>query len=61
MNKCTFGFHEWNKWEIKEEGEILRASAYSIEKRNVGNYLVQKRSCLRCGKTQMNTMKTYVA
>jgi hypothetical protein len=46
MNKCTFGFHEWNKWEIKEEGEILRVSEYSIEKRNVGTYLVQKRSCL---------------
>ncbi len=49
MNKCTFGFHNWNMWKI--EAGTITTSTFGVvtDERET---LVQGRTCKRCGKYQ---------
>lgn len=40
--------HRWDKWRVIEEGKVANG-----KQQEVGNYLVQTRICLDCGKKQM--------
>lgn len=51
MNKCSFGLHDWDKWEAYKR-EIIYLFTVSIGEK-IKNYEIrQKRSCRRCGKLQ---------
>lgn len=65
MDYCFFG-HTYGKWEITEEGEIMRRDlSFNVEvegsKRVVGKYLYQKRICKICGYTDLNVQKIYTS
>lgn len=53
---CTtfFGKHDRTKWETTEEGEILHIRT----KMPLGCFAVQRRTCTKCGKLEMRTVRT---
>lgn len=56
LHSCFFG-HEWSQWKQTEKGALTRGGA---EKKEIGNYLVQERSCNKCGFKQLNHQKVIV-
>jgi len=44
--------HNWNKWEIIENGEI--ANEYG---KIMGRYFYQQRTCEQCGFTELDKQK----
>ena len=48
--------HEWEKWEIKEDGTVTRGQGKDV--RTVAKFIVQKRSCKECGLLQHKTENT---
>ena len=51
---CWLWFHNWTKWEIKEEGHFL----YDGQRK--GNTLLQQRKCYRCEYVQIRMDKVSV-
>jgi len=52
-------WHKYTKWVTVEEGRVYTKSAiFSDQPRVTGNYLVQKKTCEKCGKVKMRTVQT---
>ena len=58
--KCLFFWqHEWDKWDVIDQGSVMHAPTFREgEEYKVGKFIVQQRSCKKCGKTQVNTQKS---
>jgi hypothetical protein len=56
--KSCFLFHKWGKWQIIDEGPILRQYHRDPRAHSVGRYIEQKRVCECCGKVQLDMQKT---
>jgi len=54
-----FVFHDWTNWSEIERGQI-QATMFGGITGNRGNYLVQERKCMRCGKRQLDTQRTSI-
>jgi hypothetical protein len=52
-------WHAWSKWEIFEEGSIGRTHTDG-KTVPIGNYIMQRRHCSKCGKAQIDRQKLYV-
>lgn len=52
---CLFG-HTWDTWQIIKEAPIERTK----DKQEVGYFLIQKRSCILCGKTELNKQQRWI-
>lgn len=63
--KCFWPWdHDWENWKIIEQGKIENIRTYYyLDKTNttdIGNYKVQQRTCINCGKTQLETLRTTI-
>lgn len=47
-------FHIWDKWEVKERGDVKRTGTDS----KIGKYIMQERRCIDCGLTQISEQFT---
>ena len=57
MNKCKiflFG-HDWDNWEVEENGDIIRK-----DNEVIGKYIIQKRQCKNCKYIELKNKKTYL-
>ncbi len=50
MTKCSFGFHNFNKWEIHKEEDWTSTYIPTGEVAKMQK-ITQKRTCKDCGKT----------
>lgn len=48
-----FWKHNWSKWKIIEEGDRVS----DITKGVIGSYIIQKRYCIDCGRTEIEKEK----
>ena len=64
-----FHIHKWGKWEPYKESPITAKREkvpgewyYGPEEtpRKIGFALVQKRVCLKCGKTELDMQEVYI-
>lgn len=63
--KCNrpwpFGGHNFGRWELVEEGDILYPSRYDPSKTIVkGRWLDQKRTCIDCHFVEINTQRSSI-
>lgn len=52
--KSCFWSHDWSDWETIEEGTVHSA----LTNARTGRYLIQKRTCRRCNKAQLNNQES---
>ncbi len=63
-----FHIHKWSKWEIFKEGNLLAVDRKfpgewqygTKESRVVGLAVFQKRTCEKCGKTEIDIQEEYI-
>lgn len=62
-------FHKWSKWEVDKKGDILQyrkryaGEWYSGPKEEplvIGYFINQKRTCLKCGKIELDIQEEFV-
>lgn len=53
MNKCTFGFHNWNKWQHTKE--LWTRGYFIFDKQHDFTLRISTRECRDCGKQQRVT------
>lgn len=53
LNKRCWLLHDWGVWEEAEKGTMV--DEYNFP---TGRYIIQKRSCQRCGKIKINRQRT---
>lgn len=51
-------FHKWSKWEDVETGDVLLTHADGNRKK-IGKWLIQNRTCEKCGKKELREESTY--
>lgn len=58
---CPNGiFHNWSPWQIKQEGNIGHKKAGETELSVTGKYIIQQRTCVNCGLTEIKTDKVSI-
>jgi|GEM_PF-6466103 len=63
-----FHIHKWSKWEVFKEGNLSAVERKlsgewqcgESRSRTVGIALFQKRTCERCGKTEIDVQEEYI-
>jgi hypothetical protein len=50
--------HKWSKWVTTEEGQIIENNF--INRKVVGNYIIQNKKCKKCGKVKIRTIESHV-
>jgi len=64
----VFHIHKWNKWEVFKEGNLSAVDKklpgewqYGEQKSHIiGLALFQKRTCEKCGKTEIDVQEVYI-
>ena len=58
MTKCTFGFHDYNPWEIHQIHKFTSRHTHgNIE---AMQRVTQKRTCKNCGKTFFESEEIHI-
>jgi hypothetical protein len=57
MNGCILWFHKYDKWRVIDSGDVMTNGTRMMpleEPQVKGKYIIQQRSCMTCGKSQIN-------
>ncbi len=56
--RCRFGLHAWSAWLTTHTGKTFAVKSFTSERRLVGLFVVQERTCADCKLVQLREEST---